>query len=233
MCWDSNPAKPQFGTQTHVGGTWTKLKPCLGLKTSHSLAWDLNPYDCDWSPAKTQCTWFQDLMKLRFLMSYCRKISVRDKVVGKKWIYSDSERSTFHRQSMGHQRGQVLPGNVARLVFIGSIISYANEWEDYSNYFWEGTEISRIWATTHYLIFWQCLAAFELWCWRRPSRVPWTAGRSNQSILKEISCDYSLEGLILNLNLQYFGHLMWRTDSLEKTLMLGKIEGGRRWDDRR
>ena len=70
--------------------------------------------------------------------------------------------------------------------------------------------------------------AFELWCWRRLLRVPWTAGRSNQSILKEISPEYSLEGLMLKLKLQYFGHLMGRTDSLEKTLMLGKIEGRRR-----
>ena len=67
---------------------------------------------------------------------------------------------------------------------------------------------------------------FGLWCWRRLLRIPWTARRSNQSILKEISPKYSLEGLILKLKLQYFGHLMWRTDSLEKTLMLGKIEGG-------
>ena len=70
--------------------------------------------------------------------------------------------------------------------------------------------------------------AFELWCWRRLLRVPWTARRSNQHILKEISPEYSLEGLMLKLKLQYFGHLMQRTDSLEKTLMLGKIEGGRR-----
>ena len=71
--------------------------------------------------------------------------------------------------------------------------------------------------------------AFELWCWRRLLRVPWTAGRSNQAILKEIHPEYSLEGLILKLKLQYFGHLMWKTDSLEKTLMLGKMEGrGRR-----
>ena len=66
--------------------------------------------------------------------------------------------------------------------------------------------------------------AFELWCWRRLLRVPWTAWRSNQSTLKEISPEYSLEGLMLKLKLQYFGHLMWRTDSSEKTLMLGKIE---------
>ena len=70
--------------------------------------------------------------------------------------------------------------------------------------------------------------AFELWCWRRFLRVPWTARRSNQSILEEISPKYSLEGLMLKLKLQYFGHLMRRTDSFEKTLMLGKIEGGRR-----
>ena len=70
--------------------------------------------------------------------------------------------------------------------------------------------------------------AFELWCWSRLLRVPWTARRSNQSILKEISPTYSLEGLMLKLKLQYFGHLMRRTDSLEKTLMLGKIEGRRR-----
>ena len=72
------------------------------------------------------------------------------------------------------------------------------------------------------------LAAFELWCWRRLLRVPWISRRSNQSIIKEISAEYSLEGLMLNLKLYYFGHLMWRTDSLEKTLMLGKIEGGKR-----
>ena len=74
----------------------------------------------------------------------------------------------------------------------------------------------------------QRIDAFELWCWRRFLRIPWTARRSNQLILKEISPEYSLEGLILKLNLQYFGHLMQRTNSLEKTLMLGKIEGRRR-----
>ena len=74
----------------------------------------------------------------------------------------------------------------------------------------------------------QRIDAFELWCWRRLLRVPWTAKKSNQSILKEISPEYSLEGLMLKLKLQYFGHLMRRTNSLEKTLMLGKIEGRRR-----
>ena len=74
----------------------------------------------------------------------------------------------------------------------------------------------------------QRINAFELWCWRRLLRVPWTARRSNQSILKEISPEYPLEGLMLKLKLQYFGHLMQRADSFEKTLMLGKIVGGRR-----
>ena len=74
----------------------------------------------------------------------------------------------------------------------------------------------------------QRIDAFELWCWRRLLRIFWTARRSNQSILKEISPECSLEGLMLQLKLQYFGHLMRRTDSLEKTLMLGKTEGGRR-----
>ena len=79
------------------------------------------------------------------------------------------------------------------------------------------------WKAEHWRI-----GAFELWCWRRLLSVPWTASRSNQSILKEISPEYSLEGLMLKLKLQYFGHLMWRTDSFEKTLMQGKIEGRRR-----
>ena len=70
--------------------------------------------------------------------------------------------------------------------------------------------------------------AFEMWCWRRLSRVPWTVKRSNQSILREINAEYSLEGLTLKLKLQYSGHLMWRAESLEKTLMLGKIEGRRK-----
>ena len=79
---------------------------------------------------------------------------------------------------------------------------------------------------------WQRIDAFELWCWRRLLRVPWTARRSNQSILKEISLEYSLEGLMLKLKLQYFGHLMRRVDSFEKTLMLGKTEGWEEGDDR-
>ena len=86
-----------------------------------------------------------------------------------------------------------------------------------------GCEIWTIKKAEH-----QRIDAFELWCWRRLLRVPWTARRSNQSILKEISPEYSLQGLMLKLKLRYFGHLMQRPDSLEKTLMLGKIEGGRR-----
>ena len=78
----------------------------------------------------------------------------------------------------------------------------------------------------------QRIDAFEQWCWRRPLRVPWTARRFNQSILKQISPEYSLERLMLNLKLQYFGHLMQRTNSLEKTLVLGKIEGGGEGDHR-
>ena len=78
----------------------------------------------------------------------------------------------------------------------------------------------------------QRMDIFELWCWRRLLRVPWTGRRSNQSILKKISPEYLLEGMLLKLKLQYFGHLMRRTDSLGKTLMLGKIEGGRRKDIR-
>ena len=74
--------------------------------------------------------------------------------------------------------------------------------------------------------------AFELWCWRRLLRVPWTARRSNQSILRKISFEYSLEGLMLKLKLQYFGHLMWRADSLEKTLMLGRLKAGGEGDNR-
>ena len=75
---------------------------------------------------------------------------------------------------------------------------------------------------------WRRIDVFELWCWRRLLRVPWTARRPNQSILKEISPEYLLEVLMLKLKLQYFGHLVQRTDSLEKTLMMGTIEGGRR-----
>jgi len=79
----------------------------------------------------------------------------------------------------------------------------------------------------------QRIDAFELWCWRRLLRVPWTARRSNQSILKEISPEYSLEGLMLTLKLRYFGHVMQRTDSLEKILILGKIEGRKRREQQR
>ena len=88
----------------------------------------------------------------------------------------------------------------------------------------------RMWESDYTESRTECwrIDAFELWCWRRLLRVPWTTRKSNQSILKEISLEYSLEGLMLKLKLQYFGHLMQRADSLEKTLILGKIEGRRR-----
>ena len=85
-----------------------------------------------------------------------------------------------------------------------------------------------MWELDHKKAEHRRINAFGLWCWRRLLRVPWSTRRSNQSILKEISPEFSLEGLMLKLKLQYFGHLMWRTDSFEKTLMLGKIEGRRR-----
>ena len=84
-----------------------------------------------------------------------------------------------------------------------------------------------VWELNYKAEHWR-IDAFELWCWRRRLKVPWTAKRSNRSILKKISPEYSLERLMLKLKLQYFGHQMRRTDSFEKTLMLGKIEGGRR-----
>ena len=102
------------------------------------------------------------------------------------------------------------------------------------------TKICRVKAMVFPVVMYECeswtikkaepqrIDAFELWCWRRLLRVPWAAKRSNQSILKEISPEYSLDRLMLKLNLQYFGHLMQRNDSFEKTLMLGKIEGRRR-----
>ena len=89
-----------------------------------------------------------------------------------------------------------------------------------------------MWELDHKKTECQRTDAFELWCWRRLLRVPWTVGRSNQSILKEISPEYSLEGLMLKLKPQYFGHLMRRTDSLEKTMMLGRIKAGGEGDDR-
>ena len=85
-----------------------------------------------------------------------------------------------------------------------------------------------MWELDHKESWRQGIDSFELWCWSRLLRVPWTARRSNKSILKEINPEYSLEGLILKLKLQYFSHPMWRSDSFEKTLMLGKIEGRRR-----
>ena len=106
------------------------------------------------------------------------------------------------------------------------------------------TKIRLVKAVVFHVVMYRCeswtvkkaehqrIDAFELWCWRRLLRVPWTARRSNQSILKEISPGCSLEGLMLKLKPQYFGHLVWRGDSFDKTLMLGKIEAGGEGDDR-
>ena len=120
MCWYSNPAKTLFETWTHMAGTLTQPKPCLelepmwlGLKPSWNPAWDLNPFGWVSYSAKTHGTWFQDLRKLKFLLSHHRKNSVRDKVIGKKWIYSDSERSTLHRVwaiAEGECRHEMWPG---------------------------------------------------------------------------------------------------------------------------
>ena len=154
-------------------------------------------------------------------MSHCRKNSVRDKVIRKKWIYSDSERSTLHRQSLGHFRGQVWLQNVPQLTFIGWVISYAKAMVFPVVMY--GCESWTVKKAEH-----RRIDAFELWCWRRLLKVPWTARGSNQYILKEISPGCSLEGMMLKLKLQYFGHLMRRIESLEKTLMLAGIEGRRR-----
>ena len=104
---------------------------------------------------------------------------------------------------------------------------FANEGPSSQSY---SFSISQVWMWKLTIKKAECqrIGAFELWCWRRLLRVPWTARRSNQSLLKEVSTEYSLEGLMLKLKLQYFGQLMQRTDSFEKTLMLGKIEGRRR-----
>ena len=98
-----------------------------------------------------------------------------------------------------------------------------------------GFSNSHIWCKSWTIKKVECqkVDAFELWCWRRLLRVPWTTRGSNQCILKEISPEYSLEGLMIKLKLQYFGYLMWRINSLEKTLMLGKTEGGRRRGEQR
>ena len=121
------------------------------------------------------------------------------------WVIGLSER---HRQVNEQRFCSMLSAIMGKMVFL--VVRYGCE-----SWIIKKAESQRIYA-------------FELWCWIRLLRVPWTARRSTQSILKEISPEYSLEGLMLKLKLQYFGHLMRRTYSLEKTLMLGKIEGGRR-----
>ena len=130
------------------------LKPfTLNRALTHVLG--LKPSQNPWFKS-----WFQDLKKLRVLISHCRKNSVRDKVIGKKWVYSDSERSTLHRQNVGHSRGRVWPQKCGMVSVVDWVISYANDWEGYSSCFGEGVEISRNWATAHsLLVFWQPVMA--------------------------------------------------------------------------
>ena len=135
-----------------------------------------------------------------------------------KWDFKFLFLNFIYLNSLLKSRDITLPTKVCLVkVFVFPVVTYGCE-----NWTIKKVEVQRI-------------DVLELWCWRKRLRVPWTARRSNQSILKEISPEYSLEGLMLKLKLQYFGHLLWRTDSLEKTLMLGKIEGGRRrgWQRRK
>ena len=104
------------------------IRSLVGAVKLFTSNWKLNPHGWDSNPAKTQYTYFQNLMRLRFLMSHHRKNSVRDKVIGEKWTYSDLGRSTLHTQSVGHHRGWVWLRNVGWLVFVGWVISYASEW---------------------------------------------------------------------------------------------------------
>ena len=118
-------------------------------------------------------------------------------------------KAVMNLDSISKSRDLTLPTKF-RLIMVFPVVMY-------------GSESWTIKKAEHRRIY-----AFELWCWRKPLKVSWTARRSNQSILKEINPEYSLEGLMLKLRLQYFGHLMWRADSLEKTLILGKIDDRRR-----
>ena len=151
--------------------------------------------------------------------------------MGKKWKVSDSiflgskitadsdysheikrflgRKAVMNLDNISKSRDLTLPTKF-RLIMVFPVVMY-------------GSESWTIKKAEHRRIY-----AFELWCWRKPLKVSWTARRSNQSILKEINPEYSLEGLMLKLRLQYFGHLMWRADSLEKTLILGKIDDRRR-----
>ena len=136
-----------------------------------------------------------------------------------KWRLLLGRKTMANLDSMLKSRDITLPTKVCivkAMGFIGAVMYWCERWTIKKGEYWR-------------------IDAFELWCWKRLLRVPWTARRSNQSILKEINHEYSLEGLMLKLKLQDFGHLMGRADSLEKTLMLGKIQGKRKngwqgWD---
>ena len=135
-----------------------------GLEPGQNPAWDLNPWPF------IRITYLVSGFTEAQILSHLRKNSVKGKVTGKKWIYSDSERSTLHRQSVGCCRGWVWPQKVTWLVFIGRVISYANEWENYSNCSWEGVESSKNWATHQSLVFWQfhsnwAISNHKRWCY--------------------------------------------------------------------
>jgi len=156
-----------------------------------------------------------------------------------KWLSSSSSSSHFLLPTQGSNLG---------LLHCRQILYHCAIWEVMSRSYMSysctlATKVHLVKAMVFPVVMYGCeswtvkkaecrIDAFELWCWRRLLRVPWTVRRSNQSILKEIRPGCSLAGLMLKLKLQYFGHLMRRVDSLEKTLMLGGIGGRRRWDDR-
>ena len=164
------------------------------------------------------------------------------------WVQTESGQWKMHYTLTDECPGKTVTDEILPLSCIMSNVPvlfyflWADKWSLFKmcGNMWEVTKIHVVKAVAFPLVMYGCesqtikkaehqrVDAFERWCWRRLLWVPWTARRSNQSIIKEISPEYPLEGQMLKLKLQYFGHLMWRTDSLEKTLMLGKIEGRRR-----
>ena len=169
-------------------------------------SWD---YKESWAP-KNWGFWTVVLEKTRESPLDCKEIQPVQPKGDQSWVFLGRKVMT-NLDSILKSRDITLPTKVRPVkVMIFPVVMY-------------GCESWTINKAEH-----QRIDAFELWCWRRLLRVPWTARISNQSILKEISPECSLEGLMLKLKLQYFGYLMWRADSFEKTLMLGKIEGRRR-----
>ena len=180
--------------------SWT-IKKAAAAKSLQSCPTLCNPIDC-WM-WKNWCFWTLVLEKTLESPLDCKEIQPVHAKGNQSWIFTrtiDAEAET-----------PILCQQAPCCYRYGFSSSHVWMWE---------LDYKESWA--------QRIDAFELWCWRRLLRVPWTARRSNQSLLKEISPEYSLEELMLKLKLQYFGHLIRRADSSEKTLMLGKIEGGRR-----